>query len=413
MYNTDDLGFSRLLTKESIFQDISEGQAVAVQSGLSNYFSDAVSPELIKSGELAGNLNVVQGFLQSSNFASGVTGWKFDAVGNLEANTGTFRGSLYASTGLIGDWVIDSTGIYYDGSGTPSIRTSETVEAGGDGVILDADGIRVYSAGLGQVINLPSDGSAPSFASGVIERTTFEIDTQAVMRTSDTVGDGSADSAGVLINNSGVYACEANQNLADANVRILKTGDAFFKGTIDASQINSSEINSADINGSVITGGLLRTASTGQRVEVDSSGITLLSGELTGTYGSFQYGDGTKYGTGALAYINNSILKVPFYIKDEQTVADFHFYNRSAIPTGVAEVGDVCVVQGKLKICTTAGTPGQWENVGSQLADSSISPSISPSVSPSVSVSLSPSLSPSISPSSSPSVSPSISPSPS
>jgi hypothetical protein len=412
-YNTDDLGYSRLLVKTSLFENL-EADGLS-ESVISNVFSDSISPGDITSGELNGNLNVVQGYLQSSNFVSGVNGWKFDALGNLEANTGIFRGSLYASVGNIGDWIIDTTGLYYDGTGTPSIRTASSVGTGSNGVLLDKDGIKVYDSVLGCVVNLPSDGSAPSFSSGTIQNTVFEINTNAVLRTSETVGDGSADSAGVLINNSGIYVCEANQELLNANIRINRFGDAYFKGQIDASEITSTDIIGGNITGTLITGGTLRTAASGQRTEITAEGIQLLSGAVSATYNDtsttdYQYGKSIRaYGDGALGYINNSTYKVPLYINAEQTVADLHFYNRNEIPTGAAEVGDICVVNGRLKICTVAGTPGGWESVGSQPEISSLSASISPSISPSVSssASISPSKSPSVSPSISPSVSPS------
>lgn len=38
----------------------------------------------------------------------------------------------------------------------------------------------------------------------------------------------------------------------------------------------------------------------------------------------------------------------------------------SGNPAGPSEVGDLCVVSGKLKICTVAGTPGTWVVVGTQ-----------------------------------------------
>lgn len=411
-YNTDDLGYSRLLVKTSLFENL-EADGLS-ESVISNVFSDSISPGDITSGELNGNLNVVQGYLQSSNFVSGVNGWKFDALGNLEANTGIFRGSLYASVGNIGDWIIDTTGLYYDGTGTPSIRTASSVGTGSNGVLLDKDGIKVYDSVLGCVVNLPSDGSAPSFSSGTIQNTVFEINTNAVLRTSETVGDGSANSAGVLINNTGFYACEANQILDNANIRITNQGDGHFKGTINASEINSSEINGAEINGSIITGGLIRTAESGQRTEIDNDGIELKNGSTGAAYSDITrlFNDSDyKYGDGVLGYINNSTYKVPFYINAEQTVADLHLYNRTSEPTGAAEIGDLCVVNGRLKICTVTGTPGGWEAVGAQDAISSFSTSLSPSVSPSLSQSLSPSLSSSLSPSKSSSLSPSISPS--
>jgi len=382
-YNTDQLGYSRLLFKASLFETMEETPAST------NAFTGGVAPTSIQSGELVGNLNMIKGYLQSSNFSSGVNGWKFDNAGNLEANSATIRGSIYASAGLIGGWVVDSDGLYYSGSGTPNIRTAEAVGSGADGVLLDKDGIKCYDSVLGVVVNLPSDGSAPTFASGEIEKSSFELNTNAVIRTSKTVGDGSASSAGVLINNSGMYACEANQNLGDGNVRIANNGNAYFKGTINASAINSSEINSTEINGSVFTGGTIRTAESGQRTEITNLGIQLMNGAVGSTLGDtdYLYGDsGRSYGNGVLGYVNNSTYKVPFYVNAEQTVADMHFYNRSADPTGPAEIGDMAVVDGNLALCVTAGTPGVWDRVSSLSATGpSPSPSLSPSLSPSVS----------------------------
>jgi hypothetical protein len=400
-YTTSDLGYSKTLTKTSLYSPVEELYS-ALPTSLTNVVTQSIKPTVIRSGEMTGNLSVVTGYLKSSNYYSGVNGWKIDAVGNLEANTAVIRGSMYADSGLIGGWVIDDDGLYYDGTGTPSIRTGETVGSGDDGVLIDSDGIKVYDSILGVVVNLPSDGSAPSFASGTIQNTIFEINTNAVLRTSETVGDGSADSAGVLINNSGIYACEANQLLANANIRINNFGNGYFKGSINASSITSTDITGGSITGAIITGGMIRTAATGQRTEIVNEGIKLVSSETAAAYGDsdFTYGNtARKYGTGVLGYINNSVYKVPFYVRSEQNVADIHLVNRSSEPTGAAEVGDLCVVNALLKICIQAGTPGGWVTVGPQEAESSESPTISPSASPSASLSASPSVSPSISPS--------------
>lgn len=40
--------------------------------------------------------------------------------------------------------------------------------------------------------------------------------------------------------------------------------------------------------------------------------------------------------------------------------------NLAAVPAGPSEVGDICCVLTKLRICTVAGTPGTWVIVGSQ-----------------------------------------------
>jgi len=143
------------------------------------------------------------------------------------------------------------------------------------------------------------------------------------------------------------------------------TADKLYIENLAAITANLGTVTAGTLSGVTITGSLIRTAATGQRIEIDSSGISLLIGATTGKYGEFKYG-AAKYGAGALAYINNVTRGIPFYINAEQSVADIHMYNRSSDPSGAAAVGDLAVVSGKLKICTSAGTPGTWTVVGTQ-----------------------------------------------
>ena len=144
-------------------------------------------------------------------------------------------------------------------SGT--IKTAGAGE-GANGFVLDAAGLRGYSATLGTVFNLPTDGSAPTFSSGIINYTTFNVNTNAVIRTSATVGDGSASSAGILINNTGFYATEANQTLANANIKILTNGTGSFKGALTSG---------STITGATITGGTIQTSASGARAEMSAT----------------------------------------------------------------------------------------------------------------------------------------------
>ena len=324
----------------------------------------SVPSNKIVSGEIVSRLTLVDGYYQSPDYVTGVSGWRIssDSVefgdgnfrGDITGANGTFSGILNAEAGVIGGFVITPTALY--GS---TIKTALTVgSVGTNGVIMDRSGLRGYSATLGQVFNVPTDGTSPTFSAGVIEQ----------------------------------------------------------------SNMYSTNIAGGTVVGAVITGGLLRTAGDGRRIEINSSGMQAINGNLGIPYGDseWKYGDNTRlYGSGVLIYINNDDLKVPFYVNQEQTVADMHLYNRSAWPTGKAELGDICVIENKLSICTSAGTPGSWTAVGAQVAlvVGSASPSASPSSSPSVSSSVSPSVSPpnsaspSISASQSPSISVSLSPS--
>src|SRR3990167_9410182 len=56
--------------------------------------SSPIDPSQITTGKIVGDLNVSGGFIQSENFVTGSAGWQLTAEGNLEANAGTFRGSL-------------------------------------------------------------------------------------------------------------------------------------------------------------------------------------------------------------------------------------------------------------------------------------------------------------------------------
>lgn len=146
--------------------------------------------------------------------------------------TGTFHATnIDAQSGTIGGFTITPTELY---GGV--IKTGATVGLGSNGIILDADGLRGYDAVLGNVFNLPTDGSAPSFSSGIIRSTVFEVGTNAIIRTSETVGDGGDNSAGILINDTGLYGLGPNQTPSNANVRILVDGSAFFNVSIRGGQ---------------------------------------------------------------------------------------------------------------------------------------------------------------------------------
>ena len=336
------------------------------------YFYNTTGVELARFTNIdarIGNILITKNSIQSENFVSGVSGFKISDTGDVEFDDATIRGTIYATSGLIGGFNIASNKLY---GGT--IQTSENVAAGENGVIMDSSGLRGYSSTLGLVFNLPTDGSAPTFSSGIIEKTTFEVQTNAVIRTSETVGDGSSNSAGILINNTGLYGCEANQTLNEANLKALTDGTIKLKGEIISTQgqIGSVTITENSLSGGLIEGVTLiaqtiETSSTTPRVRIDEDGIAYELTTNTGKYGNFQYGDGTLYGAGASAFLFNSNYP-PFSVVSELDLADIRLFNRTSDPgsgTGPHEVGDLIVVDGVLKICTVAGSPGTFAPVGS------------------------------------------------
>jgi len=158
--------------------------------------------------------------LSTTNLSNGnmdidsATGINFNALFTVDQ-----FGALTAQSGTIGGTTITATELYGG-----IIKTSATVDIGNNGVIMDSAGLRGYDTALGEVFNIPTDGSAPTFSSGIINKTIFNVDVDGIIQTSETVGDGSGDSAGIIINASGIFGCEANQLAAAANVRILVDG---------------------------------------------------------------------------------------------------------------------------------------------------------------------------------------------
>lgn len=312
-----------------------------------------------------GNIKITKNSLESNNFVSGSTGFQIKDDGNVEFNNLVVRGTVYATAGLIGGWTIASDSLYATTTGT--IKTGADVQEGQDGVVIDKDGVRGYSSLLGTVFNLPSDGSAPTFSSGIINSTIWNINTNSVMRTSETVGDGTSASYGILINDTGFYGLGANQTPSTANLRVLSNGNIYMRGEIQATSgviggftISSDRLVGGTIEGTTIIGGIFETSTTTPRIRIDVNGLYYQATASTGKYGSFKYGSSTKYGTGNTAALFNSNYPV-LSILQEQTKADIRLYNRGSDPaSGSHQLGDIIVVNSIFKICKTAGSPGTF-----------------------------------------------------
>lgn len=167
--------------------------------------------------------------------------------GAITATSGTFTGAVNATSGKFGTstnyWSVGATGL------TATIASTDVKIAYGKsdfgdatlGFILGYD----FSASkpkfeMGNATDsIAFDGSTWTYTKGVIKETIIQMYTSvATIRTSATAGDGSAASAGMVVTYEGLFGCGANQTAtiaaANANVRILATGAAFFSGTITA-----------------------------------------------------------------------------------------------------------------------------------------------------------------------------------
>ena len=144
-----------------------------------------------------------------------------------------------------------------------------------------------------------------------------------------------------------------SENPANAPWRVTKSGIMNAAGAIISGTITAA----------TILGATIMTALTGRRVIIDSNGISLLDG-TSAKYGSFMYGAPSKYGSAIYAQIGNPTRVVPFYIgRANAARADFHFIDRTDLPTGPNEVGDVAVVDQQFCMCVVAGSPGTWHTL--------------------------------------------------
>ena len=99
-----DLGYNKLGIKQRFFND--------PPPQMLNSFGDSIPPAAIDDGELAANVTMVDGGMQSKNFESGVDGWQILPNGDVEFDSGTFRGDITGSSGTFSGDITGATGTF-------------------------------------------------------------------------------------------------------------------------------------------------------------------------------------------------------------------------------------------------------------------------------------------------------------
>jgi hypothetical protein len=244
-----DNGFNNLLTKDPLFTD-------TVNSA--NSFSDGTNASFLTSGDLTGNLTMTDGFMQSSNFVTGSTGWKIDKDGNVEFDSGYFRGDITGASGA------------FSGS-----LTAGTIDIGGSDASswhVDIDGNMWWgSAGsyAAATIKISSAGSV-NFTTGNFSgslnygKTSFSDSTNA----------------GYYLSSSGVYIGSASDT-------------KYFKYDVSAGTITlRGTLNADDITAGTLAGRTVKATGGNTDVVMDSA-----DGKLKfkdgGTEKGFMYCDGS------------------------------------------------------------------------------------------------------------------------
>lgn len=261
-----DIGAGEVGTTEIANEAITGAKIVADAIGASHIASNTISADELQTDAVIATKIKAGAVTTDKIYAGAITSDKIsvNSLDAISANLGTVTaGTLTAGT--------------VQTSANPSVSR----------VKMDVGGLTGYSDTLGQVFKLPTDGSAPIFASGIIQSATI-IDT-------------------TIISND------------------FKTSDSL------------------------------------PWVEMTASGLGF---RVSGTGGLYDDGvyDTATYGAGVTAYFGNSSYPV-LSVLIEQTLADIRLYNRSGLPSGAAEIGDLAVVSGQVKFCYGAATPGNYRTL--------------------------------------------------
>ena len=367
-----------------------------------------------------GNIKIYKDRIETENFVSGSTGFQLNedgtgGIGGISITTNTLESGNFVSGFLGKGFQLSSSGdaefqnIKARGKITTTVFQKDTISSvGGNFMILDSDVLDDDMTAVGSTMTITGD---TTFAIGDILRIKDGTDdewlevtnisnapTYTVCRDKENDYESGVNcpawKKGTCVvnygapNEGGVYMTSSEEN--SPFIHFFTHSGSPWSSLNDKTRIGRLD-GIAGCSGYGIWGGdgylgalevidtigissqgAIRSNLTGNYpyLEFSNNGLMLKDSDTGGTYGTAQYST-DKYGYGAMAWIMNSALKIPFAVLKEPNagasdVADLRLYNRSDDPGGAAEVGDVCCVSGKLKICTGAGTPGTWTIVGTQ-----------------------------------------------
>jgi hypothetical protein len=183
------------------------------------------------------------------------------STGKITAVDVNLTGMITALAGQIGGWNITST-LIRDASGNFALDSANTrlrLQNGANTIDISPAGIVATDSVLGTTLNIPTDGSAPTFASGIINSTVFNITSAGILETSATAGDGSAAGQGIRINDLGIRGWAANDAAPKFNLTTegyLTALGASITGIIQV-QAGSNVAIGADVTGDNVAASIL------------------------------------------------------------------------------------------------------------------------------------------------------------
>ena len=167
---------TRVTTTMTVPEALTVRRIYIYQSGTITTTSLIMDNITLQSAKEAG-----QSFIASGNYTQGSTGWKINSAGDVEFNSGVFRGTLGADSvtaeALASNLVIAST-----------IKTSET----GKRIEFNADAFRLYDSSNNTLINFSTDDAVPASFSGDLTANSLVVSGNLAIRgTSNELSQGS------------------------------------------------------------------------------------------------------------------------------------------------------------------------------------------------------------------------------
>jgi len=229
-YDIFILGYDRNLNKTDSFYD----------DGLPINIIDGVNPILLGSGDLAGNISLEGGYMQSSNFVTGTSGWQ------LTPTSGEMNFAISVQ----------------------SINIPDTTTA--SSFHTDEDGNSWWGCNVADFVSDNDNATSYILKTGVAKFQSAII--RGTLNADDlTVGSLSVD----RITAGSIVSSKVGSDLTDTNIT-----------SIDFDNISATNISATNITTGTLTGRTVQTASSGERV-VMGGGDTVIK----------FYGDSSNQGT--------------------------------------------------------------------------------------------------------------------
>jgi len=208
---------------------------------------------------------LVQGNIQNSGFVTGSSGWQLTAAGNLEADSGNFRGSITGSSGTFSGTVSAATI-------TGGTITGTSINNGAGTFQVDTAGnLTATSATITGTVttsNVTITGGTLNIGSGAFQVTSGCVVTATSITATGSITAGSGSSVPATYFADGTIPAGVVIGMADAASVSIRSGD-YSVGSAGWAIWGDGD---AEFN-NIIARGTIKTASSGIRVEVGTTAV--------------------------------------------------------------------------------------------------------------------------------------------